>query len=110
LHSNNLASVFEKMIAGLNGEPPTDERPAQTMHAQWLAFRKVQSKVIIEAASKDLLGIYMVDFDALFHGLLSANIDPKVVNAVLPEPSSLEREREQVVKQLATLEDLLKAF
>ncbi len=86
-------------------------REAGADHARAVAYvPQGPDKVIIEATSKTLVGIYLVDFDALFHSLLSANIDPKVVNAVLPESSSLERERERIVKELATLEDLLKAL
>ena len=106
-----LASVFEKMIADLDGKPHRDERPAQIMHAQWLAFRKVQSKVIIESTS---LSKVIIESTSLASTCLtltrsftasfwSANIDPKVVDSVFPEPSSLERKRERVVKELAKL-------
>jgi hypothetical protein len=66
----------------------------------------VPSKVIIEAAAKDLIGIYTVDFDALVSDLLhNTRLDSAIVKAVDPEPLSRANKRERVNKYLATLED-----
>jgi hypothetical protein len=67
----------------------------------------VQSKVIIEAAAKDLIGIYTVDFDARVSDLLD---NTRLVDLVEPESQWQANQREQVVKDLATLDELIKAF
>ena len=72
----------------------------------------MQSKVIIEAAAKDLIGIYTVDFDALVSYLLGNTClaDSEMLEAVDPEPLSRANERKRVVADLATLDELIKAF
>ena len=106
-----LASAFQNVVGDLASKPPTDESNAMLIHARWLAFQKVQSKVIIEAATKDLLGIYIVDFDALVNGLLyNTRLDPAILEAVDPETQTRANQRKRVVADLATLEELVKAF
>ena len=107
-----LASGFQNVVSDLASEHVTDESSAMNIHAQWLAFRKVQSKVIIEAAAKDLIGIYMVDFDALVSDLLgnTCQADQAMLEAVDPAPLSRANERKRVVADLTTLDELSKAF
>jgi hypothetical protein len=102
-----LTSAFQNVVGDLASKPPTDESNAMIIHARWLAFRKVQSKVIIEAAAKDLIGIYTVDFDARVSDLLD---NTRLVDLVEPESQWQANQREQVVKDLATLDELIKAF
>ena len=102
-----LTSAFQNVVGDLASKPPTDESNAMIIHARWLAFRKVQSKVIIEAAAKDLIGIYTVDFVARVSDLLD---NTRLVDLVEPESQWQANQREQVVKDLATLDELIKDF
>jgi hypothetical protein len=105
-----LTSSYDHIHNAEAREPPSDASSCEEIYDRWLAYRKVQSKVIIEAASKDLLGIYLIDFDAAMDTIMRSFTDPQIVAMVDAEPASRASERKRVCAELETLEALVKDF
>ena len=76
------------------------------IYYKWLAYRKVQVKVIVEAAAKDLIGLYAIDFDDIVDKAFESF--SYHVEQVDDEPASRSRKREVARKELQQLEKILR--
>jgi GTP-binding protein EngB required for normal cell division len=105
-----LTATYTSIVAASAGAKPTDMSSASLLYCQWLAFRKVQVKVIVEAAAKDLIGLYTIDFDEAVNSVLDAFTDTAIVQLVKSEPASRKNERKTAQGELEELDKILAMF
>ena len=67
-------------------------------------------KVIVEAAAKDLIGLYSIDFDEAVNGVLDEFTNTTIVQLVESEPASRTKERKTAQVELEELEKILSMF
>lgn len=88
----------------------TDACSSELIYCKWLAYRKVQVKVIVEAAAKDLIGLYTIDFDGIVENALESCLTQDVVNKVDNEPSGRAKKRKIATDEEQDLKSILNLF
>lgn len=82
------------------GGGATDDSNLHTIYFHCIAYWKVQNKVMIEAASKDLINIYLTQF----HHRFTAILDELYKRAGdVHEPPSMVKKRKDLIDAVKTL-------
>ena len=104
-----LESIFKHFVAKENTEStlPTDESSAKILYFRVKAYHKVQTKLVSEAASKELIGLWTTQLNAGLNEVLAFAETEEFVN-LIKQPVGRERRRAELQAALISLKDVSK--
>ena len=104
-----LESVYRDLV-GKDTEGASDDGAAKLLYYRVWAYWKVQVKVVVEVAVKDLFDVYLSMLDDAFEEVVAKFVADEYVSRVSAEPRSQQRERERLEASLGKLREAEQAL
>jgi hypothetical protein len=105
-----LTAIYKSFVSNTADKKPTDNCSATLLYLKWLAFRKVQVKVVVEAAAKDFIGLYTIDLDKVLKEVLDSFTATATVQLVENESADRTSSRNTAKLELEELHKILNMF
>ena len=110
-NTHYLEAIFAVLMQ-MESLPPTDETSAEVLYLRWVAYRKVQIKMLVETASKDLVRTFLVGFERAVTEVLAPQVvlSKDVMDLVAEQPLELQQEEQRLKVDIEALDAVLAAF